>query len=194
MIDTHPIYHASVVRQALISLCVLIISMVAFTVYQTWRDRKEPLPPRKVPTSVTLLFIAGYLSLLGVAALRAYERLDESGLSLGSYITVVALAVNAVAIAGMVYYSRDEATRGLAEMRSTDPGILGMFLRLRIFDKALDDKRFAEKHGEKLTHPGRRRRDGMTPAELIEDVKKTIADENIQYWADEGVPKRRNPS
>lgn len=174
MLDAHEVYTANVVRQALISLCVLIMSMVIFSVHQTWRDRKEPLPARKTPASVILMFICGYVALLGLAAYRSYELLDTYQLSPGAYLTVVALFVNAVSMAMLVYYRRDEGTPSIAELRSTDDGVLGSVLRLRIFSRAQQVERYEEKYGARAAVPARRAEDRQTPRELIEETKQAI--------------------
>lgn len=165
------------VRSVLISTAALLFGFVLFASYQTWRDRKEALPVRKVPAPAVGIFTLGYLSLLAHTAWCRWEAMGTGHITTGTWLTIIAMACNVFGVGLILYYKRDENTPSLSEMRATDPGIVGAILRWKIFKNVLDDKRYGAFHGDSH-HPGRRAYDRMTPKEMIVEVERFVEEDD----------------
>ncbi len=152
-------------RALMISLSALLVGVVLFGGYAAWRDRYLPVP-RRAPIIIVLLFIAGYILLLGEVIVERWLNLGEQ-IGTSAWLALIAVTMNVIAVGLLVCSSQpgpDMAERR-AEFRRT----------VSLFRKALSDLDVLNQMNWEKSNGH-----GDPPHSRYADTLVTLSDENLE--------------
>jgi hypothetical protein len=141
------------------------VGVVLFGGYAAWRDRFLPVP-RRAPIVIVLLFIAGYILLLGEVIVERWLNLGER-IDMSAWLALAAVTMNVVAV-GMLVRSSQPGP-GMAERQAE-------FRRtVALFRKALSDLDVLNQMNWERCNGN-----GEPPHSRYADTLTELSDENLE--------------